>query len=181
MIKIDQHITDSLDKLSPVYLQLIIRSIDKAEKLYTNEELFLCYADLLDYSSIMINQNKIGYTHKDSFGRPEPTIYINSKNKNKIFLSRNGRENHFVSITTFLKWVKKMNDYYAWPLPHTTNSMPMIKRIQQYHDRFSSGIDVRYTRGIKPTTMAIIRILKHYDETGMRKPIMVKDVSKFTQ
>ena len=74
-----------------------------------------------------------------------------------------------------------MNDYYAWPRPLTNQSIPMIKRIQSYKERFRNGIDVRYTNGIKPTTMAIIKILKHYDETGMRKPILVKDVSIFTQ
>tara|TARA_B000000557_G_C20755449_1_gene434994 strand:+ start:308 stop:529 length:222 start_codon:yes stop_codon:yes gene_type:complete len=72
-------------------------------------------------------------------------------------------------------------NYYAWPLPQTESSTPMIKRIQQYHDRFRNGIDIRYTRGIKPTTIAVIHILKHYDNTGQRKPIIVKDVSPFTQ
>ena len=74
-----------------------------------------------------------------------------------------------------------MNDYYAWPLPKTNQSIPMIKRIQSYKDRFRFGLEFRYTNGLKPTTMATIHILKHYDNTGQRKPIMVKDVSPFTQ
>ena len=105
MVKISKHITASLQQLSPAYLQLIIRTLDKAERLYANEELFLCFADKLDYSNIMSNPSKIGYTHKDMYGRQEPTIYINSLHKKKIFTSRNKRDGHFVSITTFMKWV----------------------------------------------------------------------------
>ena len=103
MVKIAKHITDSLDQLSPAYLQLIIKTLDKAQKLYSNEDLFLCYADLLEYTTIMSNPSKIGYTHKDMHGRQEPTIYINSFHRKKIFLSRSNNPSHFVSISTFNK------------------------------------------------------------------------------